>query len=244
MRTPRYTSLILWAKPYLAKISMLKRLLLALILRYSEGRFDQPEYIFQSQKTILARVTSAQLRSNVRPEKCNSSNHCAKKKNDQLSMRECRLLTGARMSRDEVREQLKKVGWEPAVGVSYTYLKEQQKKAVMNHNASICAGPCPQASWKTQDGRNRCAKECNKVCNTCGTVTGDVSTCRELTSSNRRQAELGSARAARIRRGAGREAKRIRVLRTLTGQKLAPLHKSGKQLFMDDNGKGPAPDPG
>ena len=30
------------------------------------------------------------------------------------------------------------------------------------------------------------------------------------------------------------EAQRIRVLRTLTGQKLAPLRKSGKQLFMDE----------
>ena len=66
----------------------------------------------------------------------------------------------ARMSRDEVVEQLEQLGWEPIVNVAYTLLEkksilhdleENTTKLEMNDNSNVCAGPGQKNKTELRD---------------------------------------------------------------------------------------------
>ena len=75
----------------------------------------------------------------------------AQKKESQLSMRECRLFTSARMSRNEVREQLKKVRWEPTVGASYTLLEDEHTARTRGEEEESRYEPQREHLWESTE---------------------------------------------------------------------------------------------
>ena len=104
------------------------------------------------------------------------------------------------------------------------------------------------AGWVGVGVRRTARRTARRVCNTRGTITEDVSTGREFSSSNSGQPKLNSDRTERIRRGAGRneggtsasDVGRCPKLHANTGlqdarQELAPRHKSGQQTLYGRN---------